>query len=87
MDSMNDASDSNKLTAVDRSKIAVFCGACLPGYRPVYGMDNTGNPQKVDFMVASCEKIDNCEVSNAFNYCSKCIPGYSFEFINGEVNY
>jgi len=25
---------------MDRNKVAVFCGACKPGFRPIYGTDN-----------------------------------------------
>lgn len=39
VDSTPDSSNSTKQTLIDRSKLAVFCGACKPGYRAIYGTD------------------------------------------------
>lgn len=84
VDSVLDASDSNKTTA-DRTKMAVFCGACLPGYKPTYAKD--GNGDDIDIMVVACTAIANCEESDAFNSCSKCKDTYSFKYDDGVVNF
>lgn len=85
VDSLPDSSHGTKQTLIDRSKLAAFCGACLPGYRAVYGTDTTGNT--IDFVVTRCDLIENCAESTAFNNCTKCRQGFAFAFINGAVNY
>lgn len=87
VDAQPDASNSTKNVGIDRSKLAVFCGACKPGYRAVYGMDNANPSKKVDFVITSCEPITNCEESTAFNNCTKCQSGFGFAYENGEVRY
>lgn len=58
VDSLPDASDSATLTNVDRTKVAVFCGACETGYYPTFGEDNAND--ELTNMVASCTLIANC---------------------------
>ena len=70
---------------IDRTKLAVFCGACKPGYRAVYGTDTLAN--KVNFVITRCELIENCAESTAFNNCTKCKSGSSFDYSDGTVNY
>ena len=49
----------------------VFCGACMPGFRPTY---LTGTNK-----VAACTQITNCQTNSRliFNGCSRCAPGYA----------
>jgi hypothetical protein len=85
VDSVADSSSSTKTTLIDRTKVAVFCGACKPGFRPVYGTDTLN--QKVQFVITSCEPIANCDESTAFNSCTKCQSGFGFAYETGVVRY
>lgn len=85
VDSLPDASSSTSLLNADRTKVAVFCGACKPGYKPVYAKD--ANSTSLEFVVASCTSIGHCLDSDAFNNCTKCDKGYAFSYENGVVNY
>lgn len=76
-----DSSHSTTLTGINLSKIAVFCGACQPGFKAVIGTTLLNGVQvPVPNMIAQCQAISNCDVSNWMNYCTQCAPGYSFEF-------
>lgn len=85
VDSVPNSSSSTLNASIDRSKLATFCGACKPGYRAVYGTDNLN--EQVNVVITSCELIQNCAESTAFNNCTKCDSGYSFNYIDGEVKY
>lgn len=85
VDSVADATSSASTTNVDRDAMAVFCGACEPGYYPTYGTDTLGND--IDYMIGSCTAITNCQESKAFNSCTQCDTGYAFAYVSGEVDY
>ena len=89
VNSAKDSSFSNVfdplVDKIDRTKVAVFCGACQPGYKAIYNVDATD--VSVDFVITKCELIDNCIQKNAFNYCTKCAVGYSFEYAENKVNF
>ncbi len=70
--------DSTSAADVEADNIGVFCGACAPGYRRTDAYYNV--TQIVPLMTPSCELIENCLDSWAFNNCSKCEKNYSFEF-------
>lgn len=75
---------STRLTGLDRTKVAVFCGACKPGYIPLPGKDSLGvSPQ---LLVASCVAIDGCVGFDWANSCSSCPAGYAYVPATG-VNY
>lgn len=78
------SADATKTTAVDRTKISAFCGACAPGYKATYSTDNTGGAASVSFMIGACAKIDNCESSSWFNNCTQCSPGYSYVYTDAN---
>lgn len=74
-----DASQSSTATAVDLKKIAVFCGACQPGYKGIGGTYSTNNgPAAIPHFLSSCTTIANCEYSIWFNYCTQCAPGFTW---------
>ena len=51
----------------DGTKLAAFCGACKPGYRPVFAKRGTTTS-----VIISCEEITSCRSSTWFNSCSDC---------------
>lgn len=72
---------------IDRAKVAVFCGACRPGYKATYNIGTINTVEKVDFVITKCDLIPNCIQKNSFNYCTKCAIGFSFEYANDKVNF
>lgn len=63
-------------------KMAVFCGACAPGFKPTYHANNK-------YIVETCTEIkDNttvsCQGKDAFNSCTKCAPGYAFKYADNS---
>lgn len=64
---ISSADDINK-QVVDKTKLALICIACLPGFKPINSVDNTNNI--IPLMAYKCEEIQNCASSLWFNYCS-----------------
>lgn len=74
-----DATHSNQPANVNLSRIAVFCGACQPGFRAVGGVATGGSAlSPIPNFISSCQQIPNCESSNWFNSCSQCSPGFAW---------
>lgn len=73
-----DASHSNRLTDVDRTKIAAVCVACSPGYFATPARDTDG--RVIQDMIAACTPIVNCTSSIWFNYCTQCNPNHSYGY-------
>ena len=82
INSIKDASESNKVIGIDKTKIAAFCVSCEPSWRPIKGIDSTG--QEIKNYVGKCEEIANCKFSDGFNNCSECENGFVYQFINGH---
>ena len=71
-DLLPDASYSKSPTP-DATKMSVFCGACKPGYKPLYS--------NIKFHVYNCVLIQNCEIKQfRFNECDKCDDNYVFSY-------
>lgn len=82
INSIKDASESNKTIGIDKTKIATFCVSCEPAWRPLKGIDSTG--LQINYYVGQCEEISNCKFSDWFNNCSECNNGYVYQFISGK---
>ena len=61
-------------TLTPNLNLAIFCGACLPSYKPTF------LHYSVEHIVVKCSPIDNCGSNNQvyFNACSECSSGYTF---------
>lgn len=79
--SVADATSSASTTNVDKTKVAVMCVACAPGYAPATATDAGG--AQVPYMVASCTLITNCESSLWFSACSQCKSNFSYGYTEG----
>ena len=71
-----DARASASSTEVDKTQMAVFCGACKPMYSPSTALDATST--LVPTMVSACTIIAHCQASITFNKCDACATGYAF---------
>ncbi len=77
-DTTNNSSE-NPSSTID--KLAIYCGACKPMYRPdplsfVY-----------NFVKIRCSPIENCLKSSWFNVCSECQTGYVYEWREDSIDY
>ena len=69
---------------------SVYCGACVPGYRPsTQGKieanitPTTQSKIFIPYYVYKCEQIDKClPDGNWVNFCEKCKEGYTWSWDN-----
>lgn len=78
--SIADATSSAAATNVDKTKVAVMCVACAPGFSATKALDTSS--VVVPYMVSSCATITNCESSLWFSACSQCKSNFSYGYTN-----
>lgn len=78
VNSARDASSSstNLISGGDKTKMAVFCVACKPGYKASFFSQDVP-------AVVKCDPIVECLASTWFNNCSSCRSNYAYGYKTG----
>ncbi len=67
---------NNALSDGNNDNKAIYCYACLPGFKPTRPILQASTPGRVTL----CTKIDNCSGTDWMNYCSQCQAGYAYKY-------